>query len=41
MPTVELRGSGDVVILRKCLRNVSTPKLVRAEPKKTGVRSPA
>lgn len=28
-------------ISRKCCKNVSTPKLVRAEPKNTGVRSPA
>ena len=40
-PAEELRGSGDVVISRKCCKNVSTPKLVRAEPKNTGVRSPA
>ena len=31
---------GGVVILRKCSRKVSTPKLVRADPKNTGDRSP-
>ena len=30
-----------VVISRKCCKNVSTPKLVSAEPKNTGVKSPA
>ena len=27
-------------MLRKCFRKISTPKLVRAEPKNTGVSSP-
>lgn len=35
-PTSALRGSGEVVICRKCFRKVSTPKLVRADPKNTG-----
>ena len=33
-------GSGDVVIFKKCSRNVSTPKFVSAEPKNTGEISP-
>ena len=41
IPSEEFLGSGGVVILRKCCKNVSTPKLVSAEPKNTGVRSPA
>ena len=38
---MELRGKGDEVILRKCFKKVSTPKLVKAEPKNTGVSVPA
>ena len=30
-------GAGNVVISKKCSRNGSTPKLVKAEPKNTGV----
>ena len=37
---VVLRGSGEVVIFRKCSRNVSTPKFVSAEPKNTGDNFP-
>ena len=32
---------GDDVILRKCSRKVCTPKFVSAEPKNTGLNSPA
>ena len=39
-PTSEILGRGEVVILRKCSRKVSTPKFVRAEPKNTGVMFP-
>ncbi len=35
-PRSDFLGSGREVILRKCCRKVSTPKLVRAEPKNTG-----
>ena len=40
MPSVELCEAGSGAIFRKCLRNGSTPKLVMAEPKKTGVSCP-
>ena len=33
-------ASGEVVIFRKCFRNVSTPKFVSAEPKNTGESCP-
>ena len=33
-------GSGDVVISKKFSKNGSTPKLVKADPKNTGVNSP-
>ena len=39
-PLSDFLGSGDVVILRKCFKNVSTPKFVRADPKNTGESSP-
>ena len=41
MPSVVLLGSGEVVIFKKCSRNVSTPKFVRADPKNTGESFPA
>ena len=37
---LEFLGSGDVVISKKCSKNGSTPKLVNADPKNTGVNSP-
>ena len=37
----DVRGSGDVVISRKCCKKVSTPKFVSAEPKNTGESCPA
>ena len=40
-PVVVFRGSGEVVIFKKCSRNVSTPKFVRADPKNTGESFPA
>ena len=40
-PIDECLASGAVVILRKCCKKFSTPKFVSAEPKNTGVRSPA
>ena len=33
-------GAGNVVISKKCSKNGSTPKLVNADPKNTGVNSP-
>ena len=39
-PSSDMRGSGGVVIFKKCSRKVSTPKLVSAEPKNTGLSSP-
>ena len=35
-----LRGSGGVVICRKFSKKVSTPKLVNADPKNTGLNLP-
>ena len=35
-PISEFLGRGELVIFRKCFKNVSTPKFVRADPKKTG-----
>ena len=37
---LEFLGSGEVVISKKCSRNGSTPKFVKADPKNTGVNSP-
>ena len=39
-PTSAVLGSGEVVIFKKCCKNVSTPKFVNAEPKNTGESSP-
>ena len=39
-PSRVFLGSGEEVIFKKCSRKVSTPKLVRAEPKNTGESSP-
>lgn len=36
LPSVVFLGRGGVVIFRKCSKKVSTPKLVRADPKKAG-----
>ena len=40
VPISACLGSGEVVICRKCCKKVSTPKLVKAEPKNTGDNSP-
>ena len=39
-PLSDILGRGGVVIFRKCSRKVSTPKLVKADPKNTGDSSP-
>ncbi len=40
IPSVEFLPNGDEVISRKYFKNISTPKLVRADPKNTGVCLP-
>ena len=40
-PMSAFLGSGEEVIFKKCLKKISTPKFVSADPKNTGDNCPA